>query len=221
LIGGKERALASKHTARNLLAAAFSSVGSNDFGNARGFLERADREVARLREEGCDDIDVPKKKLSERFSLMSKLRWKRKESKQEEACDAPERRRPMKFLSKALVLLALPVAGALAVQHSDKIASVMPDLGTATRAEFQIADACVSCQALSDHADTPAAFCKNCGATEVKQIVAAKLHAGFFGGTHVGWQLQDGQTLLLHEGAEYEVPPLRVKSDVTKTLTRF
>lgn len=126
----------------------------------------------------------------------------------------------MKF-RKALVLLMLPVAGALAMQHSDKIASLVPDTGTATRAEFQVADACVACQALSDHANTPAAFCKRCGATEVKQIVAAKLHAGLWGATHVGWQLQDGQTLLLEADAEYEVPPLRVQSKSTKTLTRF
>lgn len=128
-----------------------------------------------------------------------------------------------KFVRKALVLLSLPVLGALAVQHSDKLASFLPDTGSATRAEFQVADACVSCEALSDHADTPAAFCKNCGATEVKQIVAAKLHRGFswFRQSHIGWQLQDGQTILLEEGAEYEVPPLRVKSETSKTLTRF
>ena len=219
--------MASKHTARNLLAAAFSSVGSDEFGNARGFLERADREVKRLREEGCDDIKDPPKRKAVRHTLQIPLAWfrKRKESKakeEETACEeAPERSRPMWWIvKKALVPLAF-VAGVLVVSHSDKIASLMPDLGTATRAEFQVADACVSCQALSDHADTPAAFCTRCGATEVKQIVAAKLHSGFFGGTHVGWQLQDGQTLLLHEGAEYEVPPLRVKSESTKMLTRF
>ena len=128
----------------------------------------------------------------------------------------------MKFMRKAFVILVLMSAPALMVLNSDKLVALLPDTGTATRAEFQVADACVSCQALSDHADTPAAFCKRCGATEVKQIVAAKLHAGLWGfATHVGWQLQDGQTLLLEEDAEYEVPPLRVKSESTKTLTRF
>jgi hypothetical protein len=208
--------MASKHTARNLLAAAFSSVGSDDFGDARGFLERADREVKRLREEGCDDIDAPKKTVRRILGTPLGAWRKRKESKKDTACDAPERSRSMlKFARKALVLLALPVAGALSVQHYDKIAGLMPDFGTATRSEFLLADACLGCNAITEKTDEARAFCVTCGTSEVKEVVAAKLTSGW---SLIGWQLPDGQTVLLDEDAEIEVPPLRVKGSTTKSF---
>lgn len=234
LLGEGGEGLASKHTAKNLLAAAFGSIGQSDFGEARKLLERADREVKRLREEGCDDPPDKAPRCQSLQKLNPLAAWKKRqarlqlqgddveevEGEEEVEYPAPpeEERKPRK-MKKLLFVVALPFVGALAAPY---VGDLVPDFGKAERGEFQVAYACKTCETLSTTEPEAVFLCGACGGGESEAVVAAQLtQKVLWFEKQVGWQSPQGTVTYLDEDADFEVPPLRVKGKAVLTTTRF